>query len=55
MWRVWGRGEVCTVFWWGKLRKKDHWGDPYVEGRIILRRTCRNGRGLWGLDGIDLG
>ena len=35
--RVWGRGEVCTGFWWGNLRERDHWGDPGVDGRIILR------------------
>ena len=37
MWRVWGRGEVCTAFWWGNLSERDHWGDPDVDGRIILR------------------
>jgi len=37
MWRVWGRGEACTGFWWGNLRGTDHWGDPGVDGRIILR------------------
>jgi hypothetical protein len=31
-----GRGEACTVFWWGKVRERDHWGDPGVDGRIIL-------------------
>jgi hypothetical protein len=32
-----GRGEACTGFWWGNLRERDHWGDPGVDGRIILR------------------
>jgi hypothetical protein len=41
MWRLWGRGEVSTEFWWGNLRKLDHWGDPDVEGRIILRWIFR--------------
>ena len=36
MWRVSGRGEVCTGFWWGNVRERDHWGDPDVDGRIIL-------------------
>ena len=29
-------GEVCTGFRWGNLRDRDHWGDPDVDGRIIL-------------------
>ena len=37
MWRVWGRGEGCTGFWWGNLRERDHWGGPDADGRIILR------------------
>jgi hypothetical protein len=28
---------VCTGCWWGRLRERDHWGDPDVDGRIILR------------------
>jgi hypothetical protein len=31
-----GRGEICTRFWWGNLRERDNWGDPGVDGRIIL-------------------
>jgi hypothetical protein len=34
----WGRGEVCTEFWWGNLREGDHWEDPGLDGSIILRR-----------------
>jgi len=41
MWRVCGRGEACTGFWWGNLRKRDHWGDPGADGRIILRWIFR--------------
>jgi hypothetical protein len=31
-----GKGEMCTEFWGGKLRQRDRWGDPGVDGRIIL-------------------
>jgi hypothetical protein len=48
MWRVWGRGEVCTGFWWGSLRERDHWGDPDVDGRIILRGIFRKWEGIVG-------
>jgi hypothetical protein len=36
-----GRGEVCTGFWWENLRERDHWEDPSVDGRIILRRILK--------------
>jgi hypothetical protein len=36
MWRVWGRGEVCTGFWWGNLRERDHWGHSDVEDNIKM-------------------
>jgi hypothetical protein len=48
MWRVWGRGEVCTGVWWGSLRERDHWGDPDVDGRIILRGIFRKWKGFVG-------
>jgi len=31
------RGEAYTGFWWGNLRERDHFEDPGVDGRIILR------------------
>jgi hypothetical protein len=34
---VWGKGEVCTGFWWGNLGERGRWGDSGVDGRIILR------------------
>jgi hypothetical protein len=45
MWRVWERGEVCTRFWWGSLRERDHCGDTDVDGRIILRGIFRKWEG----------
>jgi hypothetical protein len=33
---VWGRGEAYTGFWWVNLSERDHWGDPGINGRIIL-------------------
>jgi hypothetical protein len=34
-----GRG-VYRV-WWGNLRKRDHLGDPGVNGRRIIRRIFK--------------
>ena len=54
IWRVWGRGGVCTGFWWVNLRERDHWGDPDVDGRIILRWIFRKWEG-WRLDEVGSG
>jgi hypothetical protein len=54
-WRLWRIGEVCTGFWWGNLRERDHWGDPDVDRRIILRWILRTWEGVWGLDGVGSG
>jgi hypothetical protein len=45
-----GRGEACTGFWWGNLRERDHWGDPGVDERIILRWIFRKWDVGYGLD-----
>jgi hypothetical protein len=41
MWHVWGRYEGCTGCWWGNLSERGHWGDPDVDGRVILRWMFR--------------
>jgi hypothetical protein len=43
-----GEGRGCTGFWWENLRERDHWGDPDVDGRIMLRCMFRKWDvGLW--------
>jgi hypothetical protein len=39
---------VCTGFWWGNLRERNHWGDPDVDGRIILIWIFRKWEGFMG-------
>jgi len=29
--------EMCTGFWWGNLKERDHLDNPGIDGRIILR------------------
>jgi hypothetical protein len=43
-----GGGEVRTGFWWGNVRERGHWGDPGIDGRIILRWIIRKcDVGVW--------
>jgi len=46
--KICGRGEGCAGFWWRNLRERDHWGDPDVDGRIILRWIFRKQEGVVG-------
>jgi hypothetical protein len=52
MWHAKVRAYVCTGFWWGYLREKDHLEDPGVGGRIILR--CMFRKWIGGVDWIEL-
>jgi len=36
-----GIAEVYTGFWWGNLREREHFEDPDVDGRIILKCIFR--------------
>ena len=33
---------MCTGFWWGNLRERDHLEGPGVNGRIILKSFFRD-------------
>jgi len=36
-----GESKGHTGFWWGNLKERDHWGNPGIDGRIILRWIFR--------------
>jgi hypothetical protein len=44
--------EACTGFWWVNLRERDHWGDPGVDGSIIIIRWIFGGCGDMDLIGL---
>jgi len=48
---------VCTGFWWGNLKDREHLVDPVVDGRIILRWVFRKCYvGVWtGLIWLKIG
>jgi hypothetical protein len=48
-----GRREACIGFWCGNLRERDYWGDPSIDGRIILRMDLQE-VGCGGIDWIGL-
>jgi len=33
---IWERAEICTGFWLGNLRERDHLEDLGIDGRIII-------------------
>jgi hypothetical protein len=49
------RGGAYTGFWWGNLRERDHFGDPGIDGKIILIWIFRSGMWGHGLERMDSG
>jgi len=48
MWRVWVRKGECIGSCLGNRRERDHWGDPGVDGWIILGWISRRWDvGIW--------
>jgi hypothetical protein len=42
-----GTRAVHTGFLWGDLREGDHFGDPGIDGRIILKWIFKKWDGAW--------
>jgi hypothetical protein len=43
-----GRREAGIGFWWGNLRERDHWRDPGVDERILIKWIFRKWDvGVW--------
>jgi len=38
---MFGRGEVYKGFWCGNLKERDHFVDPGLDGRVILKWVFR--------------
>ena len=52
-----GKGEMYIGFWWGNVRERDHFEDPGVDRRIILRWIFMKWDvGVWiGLSSLKIG
>jgi hypothetical protein len=50
MYLRWGEGECVYRILVGKPEGKSHWGDPSLDGRIILRKIFRKWDAGYGLD-----
>ena len=42
-----GERRGIQGFLWGNLRERDHFEDPVIDGRIILRPIRKWGVGVW--------
>ena len=42
---IWGRREMQTGFWFGKMQERDHLEDLGVDERIILKLILNRMRG----------
>jgi hypothetical protein len=38
---IMGEGRGVYKFWWENLRERNNWGDPDVDGKIVLRQILR--------------
>jgi hypothetical protein len=47
---TYGDGRDVYSVWWEDLRKRAQWGDPVVDGRIILRQIFRKWDEGYGLN-----
>ena len=46
---------MCSGFWWGNMRERDHLEDPGLDGRIIFRYIFGKWFvGAWCMDWIEL-
>jgi len=53
MWHVWGRGEACTGFLWGKLKGKRPLGRPRRGWENNTKMNLQE-MGCGGMDWIEL-